>query len=220
MEGYSRKDEGCHQFLDLVTKERELHGRISDEKLHGFSEEKKLELRLAPPGEDWTNNNKNKNSQNPSRFGPFSDSPCAQNHVLKSPWQQQQQQPASSHFLHLQSQPCSNRAAPDLNKNPEKKTFPPANLAVPNNSAQKRWFSFINFLHPIFFFCLLYLTLFHFMLVVQGSVSHSLCCFISVLCKNQHLFSLCFVVHPLLFIACHMNFLILFSHLVIHSWNF
>ncbi|XP_057797218.1 auxin-responsive protein IAA18-like [Salvia miltiorrhiza] len=135
MEGYSRKDEGCHQFLDLVMKERELHARISDEKLHGFSEEKKLELRLAPPGEDWTtNNNNNKNSKNSSGFGHFSDNPCAQNPVFKSPWQQQQ---ASSHFLHLQSQPCSNRAAPDL-KNPEKKTFSPANLAVPNNSAQKR----------------------------------------------------------------------------------
>lgn len=103
MEGYSRKDEGCRQFLDLVTKEgEEVHA--------AFSEEKKLELSLAPPGQDWTN-------KNPSRF--------AQN-----PWQ-------SSHFLHLESQPCSSRAAPDL-KNPEKKTFTPANLAVPNNSAQKR----------------------------------------------------------------------------------
>ncbi|KAL8522483.1 hypothetical protein ACS0TY_012596 [Phlomoides rotata] len=38
MEGFSRKEEGCHQFLDLI----------------GVSEEKKLELRLAPPGEeDW-----------------------------------------------------------------------------------------------------------------------------------------------------------------------
>ncbi|KAG6418331.1 hypothetical protein SASPL_120534 [Salvia splendens] len=109
MEGYSRKDEGCCQFLDLVTKEKEeVHARIS-----AFSEEKKLELSLAPPGQDWTN-------KNPSRF--------AQN-----PWQQQ----ASSHFLHLESQPCSSRAAPDL-KNLEKKTFTPANLAVPNNSAQKR----------------------------------------------------------------------------------
>lgn len=129
MEGCSRKGEGCHQFLDLVPKERELHAKISDERIHGFSEEKKLELRLAPPGEDWTNNN-NKNS---SRFGQFSDNPSAQNPILKSPWKQQ----TSPHFLHLQSQPCSNRAAPDL-KNPENKTFPPANPAVPNNSAQKR----------------------------------------------------------------------------------
>ncbi|KAG6415802.1 hypothetical protein SASPL_123220 [Salvia splendens] len=107
MEGYSRKDEGCCQFLDLVTKEKEeeVHARIS-----AFSEEKKLELSLAPPGQDWT-------TKNPSRF--------AQN-----PWK-------SSHFLHLESQPCSSRAAPDL-KIPEKKTFTPANLAVPNNSAQKR----------------------------------------------------------------------------------
>ncbi|KAH6783096.1 hypothetical protein C2S52_008055 [Perilla frutescens var. hirtella] len=98
MEGYSRKEEGCHQFLDLIPKERELH-----EKIHGFSEEKRLELRLAPP-------------------------------VLKSSWQQQ----ASSHFLHLQSQPCSNRAAADL-KISEKNTFSPANPVVPNSSsAQKR----------------------------------------------------------------------------------
>ncbi|KAG6384305.1 hypothetical protein SASPL_155891 [Salvia splendens] len=115
MEGYSRKDEGCCQFLDLVTKEKEeVHARIS-----AFSEEKKLELSLAPPGQDWTN-------KNPSRF--------AQN-----PWQQQ----ASSHFLHLESQPCSSRAAPDL-KNLEKKTFTPANLAVPNNSAQKRKTMFVK----------------------------------------------------------------------------
>lgn len=126
MEGYSRKDEGCHQFLDLIHKERELHAKISDGKSHGFSEEKKLELRLAPPGEDWTNNNSS------SRFGHFSDNLCAQNPTLKSLWQQQ----TSSHFLHLQSQSCSNRAAADL-KNSEKKTFSPANPAVPN-SAQKR----------------------------------------------------------------------------------
>ncbi|KAL1559118.1 auxin-responsive protein IAA18-like [Salvia divinorum] len=114
MEGYSRKDEGCRQFLDLVMKEREeVHARISDgKKLHAFSEEKKLELSLAPPGEDWTNKNSSRFAQNP--------------------WQQ-----AFSHFLHLESQPCSSRAAPDL-KIPEKKTFTPANLAVPNNSAQKR----------------------------------------------------------------------------------
>ncbi|KAH6783241.1 hypothetical protein C2S52_008200 [Perilla frutescens var. hirtella] len=125
MEGHSRKEEGCHQFLDLIPKERELH-----EKIHGFSEEKRLELRLAPPGEDWTNNN----NSNSSRLGQFSDSHCAKNPVLKSSWQQQ----ASSHFLHLQSQPCSNRAATDL-KISEKNTFSPANPAVPNSSsAQKR----------------------------------------------------------------------------------
>lgn len=130
MEGYSGKDEGCHQFLDLIHKERELHAKISDGKSHGFSEEEKLELRLAPPGDDWTNNNDNDSS----RFGHFSDNLCAQNPALKSLWQQQ----TSSRFLHLQSQSCSNRAAAAADvKNSEKKTFSPANPAVPN-SAQKR----------------------------------------------------------------------------------
>ncbi|KAI3463298.1 hypothetical protein Pfo_019961 [Paulownia fortunei] len=146
--------------MDLIPKEREWLVKRAEETSHGLSEEKKLELRLGPPGGDWTIKDNN-SSQNTSRgrdheslhpFGYFSNNPCAQNPVLNSPWQQQ----TKAHFLHLQSthsqaqpglpvlkessQPCSNRVAADL-KNSEKKAFSPApaNTAVPNSSsAQKR----------------------------------------------------------------------------------
>ncbi|KAL0397028.1 UNVERIFIED_CONTAM: Auxin-responsive protein IAA26 [Sesamum calycinum] len=122
----------------------------AEETSHGLSEEKKLELRLGPPGDDWTIKHNNYSSQTTSRerdhesllsFGYFSNSPCAQNPVRKSPWQQQ----TKPHFLHLpvkKESPhlCSSRAAAEL-QNSEKKAFSPApaNTAVPNSSgAQKR----------------------------------------------------------------------------------
>ncbi|XP_020551219.1 auxin-responsive protein IAA26 [Sesamum indicum] len=143
--------EGCRQFLDLIPKEREWPVKRAEETSHGLSEEKKLELRLGPPGDDWTiKHNNNNSSQTTSRerdhesllsFGYFSNSSCAQNPVLKSPWQQQ----TKPHFLHLpvkKESPhlCSSRAAAEL-QNSEKKAFSPApaNTAVPNSScAQKR----------------------------------------------------------------------------------
>ncbi|KAL3511734.1 hypothetical protein ACH5RR_024451 [Cinchona calisaya] len=56
MEGYQRKEEeGCPNLLDLIPKERKYWAvKMVGEKSHhgGSSEEKKLELRLAPPGGD------------------------------------------------------------------------------------------------------------------------------------------------------------------------
>ncbi|XP_028123716.1 auxin-responsive protein IAA26-like [Camellia sinensis] len=56
MEGCSNKDEvACPQLLDLIPKDREWLLQRDEQGSHGYSEEKKLELRLGPPGEgDWT----------------------------------------------------------------------------------------------------------------------------------------------------------------------
>ncbi|XP_042513313.1 auxin-responsive protein IAA26-like [Macadamia integrifolia] len=52
MEGSSRNRELYSQFLDMIPNEREWLAR-RDEARFGVSEDKKLELRLGPPGEDW-----------------------------------------------------------------------------------------------------------------------------------------------------------------------
>lgn len=55
MEGCSsRKEEVCPQLLDLIPKNRKWLVSRGEERSHGSSEEKKLELRLGPPGEDWS----------------------------------------------------------------------------------------------------------------------------------------------------------------------
>ncbi|KAK6153620.1 hypothetical protein DH2020_013259 [Rehmannia glutinosa] len=144
MEGYSRKDEGCHQFLDLIPKQREWFVKREEEKTS--NEEKKLELSLGPPGGDWTITDNNI-SQNTSRnkdhdeyllsFGYFSNNPCSQNPVLRSPWPKHGLVPV----MNESSQPRSNSIDVGL-KSSEKKTFSPApaaNTAVPNiSSAHKR----------------------------------------------------------------------------------
>ncbi|KAL0292671.1 UNVERIFIED_CONTAM: Auxin-responsive protein IAA26 [Sesamum calycinum] len=110
--------EGCRQFLDLIPKEREWPVKRAEETSHGLSEEKKLELRLGPPGDDWTIKHNNYSSQTTSRERETMNLSS----LLESP--------------HL----CSSRAAAEL-QNSEKKAFSPApaNTAVPNSSgAQKR----------------------------------------------------------------------------------
>ncbi|KAK6128013.1 hypothetical protein DH2020_038245 [Rehmannia glutinosa] len=143
MEGYSRKDEGCHQFLDLIPKQREWFVKREEE--NTSNEDKKLELSLGPPGGDWTitdnnisqNTSRNKDHEFLLSFGYFSNNPCSQNPVLRSPWPKHGLLPVTNES----SQPRSNSVALDL-KNSEKKTFSPApaaNTAVPNiSSAQKR----------------------------------------------------------------------------------
>ncbi|XP_073269170.1 auxin-responsive protein IAA26-like isoform X2 [Primulina huaijiensis] len=137
MEGFSKKDVGCPQLLDLmVPKGEELLVKSAVETKHGLSEEKKLELRLGPPSGDWTISK----GRNHMCLDQFANNPSIQNPVLKSPWNHQNM----ASFLHLQSapqesvtimkessQPCSIRAAVDL-QSAEKKAFSPA------NSAQKR----------------------------------------------------------------------------------
>ena len=58
-----RNEEACPQLLDLIPKEREWLVNRDGERRHGFPEEKKLELRLGPPGEDWSVRDNSKNNQ-------------------------------------------------------------------------------------------------------------------------------------------------------------
>ncbi|KAL4333325.1 hypothetical protein GQ457_07G031570 [Hibiscus cannabinus] len=48
----SKNEETCPQLLDLIPQEREWYTKRKDGKIHLSSEEKKLELRLGPPGGD------------------------------------------------------------------------------------------------------------------------------------------------------------------------
>ncbi|OMO66531.1 AUX/IAA protein [Corchorus olitorius] len=162
--GCSKNVEGP-QLLDLIPQGREWHVKNEDERRHGSSEEKKLELRLGPPGEDNWSNFKDMNSKTSNRerdesmlsLGYFSSSmnsngkQAHNNTVLSCPWAKNtHQQPPS--FLQFpsttpqslpviakeSSQPCCTKAV-DL-QNAEKKAFspPPANPAVPPNTSQKR----------------------------------------------------------------------------------
>ncbi|KAL5716213.1 hypothetical protein ACHQM5_017936 [Ranunculus cassubicifolius] len=66
MEGGPRNKETCPQLLDLWL----MKGDENMKKNMGeVAEEKKLELRLAPPGEDW--------EDNPKAYGSFSGNPKA-----------------------------------------------------------------------------------------------------------------------------------------------
>lgn len=49
-----KKDEGCPQLLDLISKEREWLLKMKEDRCRVTSDEKKLELCLGPPGGDWT----------------------------------------------------------------------------------------------------------------------------------------------------------------------
>ncbi|KAL5576912.1 hypothetical protein UlMin_018611 [Ulmus minor] len=60
MEGSTRREEVCPKLLDLIPKEREWLSSRDQERSHGSSEEKKLELRLGPPGEDWSTKDTNR----------------------------------------------------------------------------------------------------------------------------------------------------------------
>ncbi|XP_022715037.1 auxin-responsive protein IAA18-like [Durio zibethinus] len=53
--GCSKNGEACPQLLDLIPQEREWYVKREEDRRHGSSEERKLELRLGPPGEDsWS----------------------------------------------------------------------------------------------------------------------------------------------------------------------
>ncbi|KAE9467844.1 hypothetical protein C3L33_00223, partial [Rhododendron williamsianum] len=52
MDGCSKTDMDCPQLLDLIPKDREWLVQRGEQNSHGSSEEKKLELRLGPPGEE------------------------------------------------------------------------------------------------------------------------------------------------------------------------
>ncbi|KAK6268113.1 hypothetical protein QUC31_012273 [Theobroma cacao] len=110
--GCSKNVEACPQLLDLIPQQRRWHMKREDERRHGSSEEKKLELRLGPPGEDnWSikidatkSNNKerdesllslgyfssmNSNAKQTHTFPTPEDHPVGS--VLSSPWANTQQ---------------------------------------------------------------------------------------------------------------------------------
>ncbi|KAJ9179254.1 hypothetical protein P3X46_011064 [Hevea brasiliensis] len=64
MEGCSKITEACPQLLDLIPREREWLVKRADER---SSEEKKLELRLGPPGEEWSLRENAKNADDRER---------------------------------------------------------------------------------------------------------------------------------------------------------
>nr|AZI15339.1 Auxin responsive protein [Malus domestica] len=148
MEGCTRKEkEACPQLLDLIPRERDwlVSRYIERSSGHGSSssEEKKLELRLGPPGQDWSmKRERDEKSQSLVSLGYFS-SPMSSNQTQKFISSYQQQAKVAS-FLHLPvtpnkaSQPWCTKAV-DL-QNAENKGFSPApaNTAVLPNTSQKR----------------------------------------------------------------------------------
>nr|AVL95381.1 transcription factor IAA1 [Diospyros kaki] len=148
-------------LLDLIDKDTEWAIHRDGERSHGSSEEKSLELRLAPPGEDWTTRKgyQNLNTSSGAKRG-FAENGWvmnkngshSQNHKFSfsetTGWSSLSQANGAP-FLHLQSnpqnlpvmakessQPCGSKA---LDLPAEKKAFSPAsaNPAVPSSS-QKR----------------------------------------------------------------------------------
>ncbi|OVA08535.1 AUX/IAA protein [Macleaya cordata] len=75
MEGGSRNRDDCPQLIDLIHNDRKWVGRENGGNFGRVAEEKKLELKLGPPGEEaWfiNENNKNHNSSAKPSFGCFS----------------------------------------------------------------------------------------------------------------------------------------------------
>ncbi|KAJ8756053.1 hypothetical protein K2173_024600 [Erythroxylum novogranatense] len=64
MESSSKNGELCPQLLDLIQKEREWLVKRDEQR---SSVEKKLELRLGPPGEDWSVQGPNRNNNTNNR---------------------------------------------------------------------------------------------------------------------------------------------------------
>ncbi|GAB2293468.1 hypothetical protein Dimus_027668 [Dionaea muscipula] len=168
MEGDPRKGEGCHNLLDLIPKGSEWLGkRDHNQRSHGSSDEKKLELRLGPPGDEpiWSSNPRKEIDESLLSFCYFSSMTHTDNHHHKNgtPWpcpgfqqqqqqQQQQKQSAKVPFLHQyqtspgavavakeSSQPSCTRMVELHNADKNNTISPaPANTAVANNSSQKR----------------------------------------------------------------------------------
>ncbi|XP_054782379.1 LOW QUALITY PROTEIN: auxin-responsive protein IAA26-like [Prosopis cineraria] len=130
----SRNEEQSPQLLDLIPKEE---ARTQNSSSNKSCEERKLELTLGPPGEDWSlNHNTNVTSSDESllSLGLFSQQTQK---ISASSWAPSK----GSSFLQFPS--CSPQGLPGLNlQNSEKKAFSSscssANPAVPSNTSQKR----------------------------------------------------------------------------------
>ncbi|PON54365.1 AUX/IAA protein [Parasponia andersonii] len=156
MEGRSRREEVCPQLLDLIPQNREWLVNRDKERSHGSSEEKKLELRLGPPGQDWPlkENNRERDESllslgyfSPMASGAHNTTNISnsgnQGSVLSfSPWsssgkfQQQQGKAPTTTFLQSLpvakegSQPCCPTKVVDLHS-VEKKASSPATTPSP-----------------------------------------------------------------------------------------
>ncbi|KAF5741649.1 hypothetical protein HS088_TW10G00653 [Tripterygium wilfordii] len=166
MDSCSKNAKACPNLLDLIPKEREWLVKRDEERVHGSSVEKNLELKLGPPGvQDWSmknssrNNNKERDNEKSINLslGYFSSMTSSTNNGnltqklsssenLSSPWSTKGssflQFPSTTHqslpvMAKESSQPCCTRVV-NL-QSAENKAFSPspANTAVPNSS-QKR----------------------------------------------------------------------------------
>ncbi|KAF9690089.1 hypothetical protein SADUNF_Sadunf01G0159600 [Salix dunnii] len=160
MEGFSKDVETCPRLLDLIPKERELLGNREDER--SSSEEKKLELRLGLPGEDWSLKNTRNRERHESQLNSFGYFTNGNQQTQKFPssaenshsWFNQQQKGQVAPFLTFpssstpptatapqqslpvvakeSSHPCCNKAVVELQQSAEKKAFSPP---APANTA-------------------------------------------------------------------------------------
>ncbi|KAF2301138.1 hypothetical protein GH714_020339 [Hevea brasiliensis] len=131
MEGCSENGEACPQLLDLIPREREwLVKRVDDRS----SEEKKLELRLGPPGEEWfLGKNASKNADNRERDESLLSLGTAPGPVVGWP-------PIRSCRKNLASSSSSKRAIDSQNESPNKKVA----SEKPVETCQKGMFVKIN----------------------------------------------------------------------------
>lgn len=179
MEGCKRKEEDCPKLLDLITRNGEWVINGDAQKLHGFTEEKKLELSLAPPGEEHFKIKENTKINCSERDGSLLSVKCfsplaSNNNLLPSPqWSsssspgfQQSKQPGFLQFppstpaqnlsvMGESSQPCCNRAVRELHTADQNAFSPPPAKTAVTNSSQKRYLSFFFFLFSFLFFLLI-----------------------------------------------------------------
>lgn len=173
MEGrFSKNGEACPHLLDLIPKEKEWLKMGDGERNRRSSEEKKLELRLGPPGgEDWSmkqakisersdllslgyflpsinNTNNYNNNKNGFSFLQFPSTPTTSTVASQTP----QSLPV---MAKESSKPCCTKVV-DLQSTPEKKAFSspsPAKIPAVPTSSQKRYVSlfFHLYLSPSLF---------------------------------------------------------------------
>ncbi|XVE52020.1 hypothetical protein DITRI_Ditri02bG0086900 [Diplodiscus trichospermus] len=129
--GCSKNGEDCPQLLDLIPQEREWHVK-REERRDGSSEEKKLELRLGPPGEDnWSikeacKNNTRESDESLLSLGYFSSMHRNGKHTHKFP----------SHEDHAVGSVLSTPWAKIGQHNHQQQTQPPPFLQFPSTVPQ------------------------------------------------------------------------------------
>ncbi|KAH1048098.1 hypothetical protein J1N35_038882 [Gossypium stocksii] len=151
--GCSKNVESCPKLLDLIPQEREWHLKREEERRDGSSEEKKLELRLGPPGENnWSNKNNTEREESLLSLGYFSSMksngkqahkfPCPEDHpvgsVLSTPWaKNHHQQQTMPPFLQFPSTTAPPQTLPVIAK---ESSQPCCNKAVDLQEAERKAF--------------------------------------------------------------------------------